>query len=192
MQGSSIDNAPPQWKTILIRGLPMLFIPVILLVIILLMNSFYFLEYFHVIVGSTWTGMDLVMGVFFSYIMAGLNPMQRTVVATRLTPTMLFFMPAIATSTITAGIYLAIADHISFYNPYFIAVAVIVLILLVQGLGIFLPNEARVYMEIIHGAKNVEKIVRLTMLNLKLSVVQLILQIILIFFMATFAVGGVA
>ena len=114
------------------RGLPMLFIPVVILVIIILSGSFYFLEYFHVLVGSTWTGMDLVMGVFFSYIMAGLDPRQKSEIAVRLTPTMLFFMPSIAASTITAGIYLAYALHFSFYNVYFIAVAVLVLILFIR------------------------------------------------------------
>ncbi|MCL5794451.1 MAG: hypothetical protein M1138_06460 [Candidatus Thermoplasmatota archaeon] len=178
------------WKQMLRRGLPMLFIPVVILVIIILSGSFYFLEYFHVLVGSTWTGMDLVMGVFFSYIMAGLDPRQKSEIAVRLTPTMLFFMPSIAASTITAGIYLAFALHFSFYNGYFIIVAVLVLILFVQGLGIFLPNEARVYLEIVRGSHDIDKIVRLTMFNLRLSLVQLMIQIVVIFFMAFFATGG--
>ncbi len=182
----------PSWEQILNRGIPMLIMPLVALVIIILYGSFYLLEYFHVLVGSAWTSMDLVMGVFFSFIMSGLKPEQKSEVAVRLTPTMLFFMPSIATSTVTAGIYLALALHFSFYNPYFIAVAVIVLILVVQGFGIFLPNEVRVYLEIVRGSGDIGKIVRLTMLNLRLSLVQLILQIVLIFFMAFFAMGGTA
>jgi hypothetical protein len=174
---------------IFMRGLPMLLVPPAILIVILISRNFYFLEYFHVISGSAWTGMDLVMGIFFAYIMRGLTNPQRAEVSKRLTPVMLFFMPAIATTTITAGIYLAIAMSIPFLSGYFIIVAVIALALTVQGLAIFLPNEVRVYLELIRGGRDVGKIVRLTMFNIRLSVVQLILQIFLILFMAHFATG---
>jgi hypothetical protein len=184
-----VDIQQVAWKKILIKGLPMLLVPVAILVVIILAKSFYFLEYFHVASGSAWTGMDLVMGIFFGYIMAGLPPRQRTDVATRLTPVMLFFMPSITSTTVTAGLYLIHPLGISIFNPYFIVVGVIVIVMFVQGLGIFLPNELRVYLEIVHGAKDVEKIVRLTMINLRLSLIQLILQMVLILFMAHFATG---
>lgn len=90
-------------RSSLSKGLPMLSIPIIVLGVILGSRSFYFLEYFHVISGSAWTGIDLVMGIFFSYIMAGLNNRERVEVSKRLTPMMLFFMPSIATTTVTAG-----------------------------------------------------------------------------------------
>ncbi len=168
-------------------GLPLLFIPPVLLVLIMVTKNFYFLEYFHVVSGSAWTGMDLVMGLFFAYIMKGLKPVQRSEISKRLIPVMLFFMPAISTVTITAGIYVAIALHINFFSIYFIIVAILALALMVQGLFIFLPNEVRIYLEILRGGKNVEKIVRLTMFNLKLSLLQLVFQIVIILFMAQFA-----
>ena len=170
-------------------GLPLLLFPIILMVVIIIENNFYFLEYFHVVSGSAWTGMDLVMGIFFGYIMKGLNPKERGEIAKRLVPVMLFFMPAISTTTITAGIYTAIALKISFFSTDFIIVAILALALMIQGLCIFLPNEVRVYLEILRGGKNVDKIVRLTMFNLKLSILQLIFQLVLIGFMAEFAVG---
>lgn len=176
-------------KNSMIRGLPMLIIPPALLVIIILANNFFSLEYFHVVAGSTWTGMDLVLGLFFSYVMKGLNNEERTKIAMRLTPTMLFFMPSISAVTVTAGIYTAIGMNIPFSSPYIIAALVVSAILFIQGIGIFLPNELRVYNEIRRGAKDIKKIVRLTMFNLKLSFSQVILQIIIILIMAHFAVG---
>ncbi len=173
------------------RGLPMLLIPPILLAIILELHNFYFLEYFHVVAGSMWTGMDLVMGLFFSYVMKGLNNAEKTNISMRLTPTMLFFMPAISSVTITAGIYLAMSMHIPFSSPYIVAALVIAFALLIQGIGIFLPNELRVYNEILHGAKNKDKIIRLTMLNLKLSLSQVIMQIAIIALMAYFSTVSV-
>ncbi|MCL4323442.1 MAG: hypothetical protein M1498_03260 [Candidatus Thermoplasmatota archaeon] len=176
-------------KSSLYYGLPLLVIPPAVLVVILLLNNFYFLEYFHVISGSAWTGMDLVMGLFFAFIMKGLNPLQRSEISKRLIPVMLFFMPAISTATIMAGIYTAIDLGISFYNIYFIIVAILAVVLMIQGLLIFLPNELRIFLEILRGGKNVEKIVRLTMFNLRLSLLQLIFQIVIILFMAIFAMG---
>jgi hypothetical protein len=171
------------------RGLPMLAIPPVLLAIILYFNNFYSLEYFHVVAGSMWTGMDLVLGLFFAYIMRGLDNQEKTIVSMRLTPTMLFFMPAISSVTITAGIYLVIDMGIPFTSIYVILALVIASALFIQGIGIFLPNELIVYSEILHGAKDREKIVRLTMLNLKLSMSQVVLQIIIIVIMAHFATG---
>jgi len=174
----------------LLRGMPMLLVPPVILVVIVASGNFYFLEYFHVVSGSAWTGMDLVMGLFFSFIMAGLPPNQKLEVSRRLTPTMLFFMPSISTTTVTAGVYLALAMHISFTSPYFIAVVVIALVLTIQGLLIFLPNELKVYLEILHGSNDKAKIVRLTMMNIRISLVQLILQVIIILLMAHFATGA--
>ncbi|WP_153280213.1 hypothetical protein [Thermoplasma sp. Kam2015] len=171
------------------RGLPMLIIPPILLLIILLFRNFYTLEYFHVLAGSIWTGMDLVLGLFFAYVMKGLNNIQRTRISMRLTPTMLFFMPSIAAVTITAGVYLAMDLSIPFSSSYMIAALIIAAVLFIQGIGIFLPNELRVYDEILHGAKNQEKIVRLTMFNLKLSLLQVVFQMAIIMLMAHFATG---
>jgi hypothetical protein len=176
-------------STYLKRGLPMLLVPVVLLLIILFSNDFYFLEYFHVITGSAWTGMDLVMGLFFAFVMRGLSNPERVEVSKRLIPTMLFFMPSIASVTVTAGLYTAIHLHIAFLSPYFIATGIIVLILIVQGFALFLPNELRIYLEILRGGKDVGKIVRLTMFNLKLSLSQLVFQIFVILLMAHFATG---
>jgi len=167
----------------------MLLIPILLLLVVLYSNNFYFLEYFHVLTGSAWTGMDLVMGLFFAFVMRGISNMERAEVSKRLIPTMLFFMPSIASVTVTAGIYTAIHLQISFYSPYFIATGIIVLILIAQGFVLFLPNELRVYMELRRGGKDIEKIVRLTLFNLKLSLSQLVFQIAVIVLMAHFATG---
>ena len=77
----------------------------------------------------------------------------------------------------------------TFSSPYFIATGIIVLILIAQGFALFLPNELRIYIELLRGGKDVGKIVRLTMLNLKLSLSQLVFQIAVIVLMAHFATG---
>lgn len=176
-------------RSALPKGLTLLLTPIIILIGILLSGNFYLLEYFHVLSGSAWTGMDLIMGIFFAYIMRGLRKEERAEVSKRLIPVMLFFMPAIATTTITAGIYLALAMNINLYSDYFIVVAILALSLMILGLLVFLPNELRIYLELSRGAKNISKIVSLTMFNIRLSLVQLILQLAIIVFMAHFATG---
>lgn len=190
----SYGNSLPQVNEVNLRstlpkGLTLLLTPIIILVGILISGNFYLLEYFHVLSGSAWTGMDLIMGIFFAYIMRGLRNEERAEVSKRLIPVMLFFMPAIATTTITAGIYLAFAMNINIYSDYFIVVAILALSLMILGLLVFLPNELRIYLELKRGAKNISKIVSLTMLNIRLSMVQLILQITIIVFMAHFTTG---
>ncbi|EEZ92558.1 MAG: conserved hypothetical membrane spanning protein [Candidatus Parvarchaeum acidiphilum ARMAN-4] len=99
-------------------------------------------------------------------------------------------MPSISAVTITAGILLAIKEGIFILSsPIIIAVLVIAGILTVQGIGIFLPNELRIYLDIKHGSKDKEKIVRLTMFNLKLAFSQVIFQIAIILLMAHLATG---
>jgi len=177
------------WGIIMRRGIPLSLVPIFLLIIVLLIRNFYFLEYFHAVAGSIWTGIDLFMGIFIAHIMRGLRPDQRTEIAMRLTPIMLFFMPAIATSTITAGIYVALSLKIPLFSSYFEVAGVIAVLMIVIGFLIFLPNEVRIFIEILHGAKDVKKIVRLTMINLNLAAVMLVLQITIILIMAHFATG---
>ncbi len=141
--------------------------------------------------GLTWTGLDLILGLFFSNVMRGLANDQRARVAMRLTPVMLFFMPSLTSVTVTAGVYLAIAD--GYFNPLsnaIVLVAVLVGALFVIGIGIFLPNEVRIYRELLRGAAgDMKKVVRLTMTNLRLSLVMVALQMMVILMMAQLATG---
>ena len=50
-----------------------------------------------------------------------------------------------------------------------------------------LPKQTRVYPKLLPGEKDVQKIVRLTITNIGISLVQLVQQITIIFFMAYFA-----
>ncbi|MDG7042362.1 MAG: hypothetical protein JRN22_04865, partial [Nitrososphaerota archaeon] len=62
--------------------------------------------------------------------------------------------------------------------------------LFIMGIGIFLPNELRVYRELLKGPRgDIKKAIRLTMLNLRLSLVMVILQILIILMMAQLATG---
>jgi hypothetical protein len=165
--------------------------PIVVLFIALLLRSKLLLDYTHVICGGTWTGIDLFMGLVMSRVMKGLVPEARAEVVKRLVPLMLFLMPALASVAITAGIYLAQWEGLlNIQSPLIIAAVMIVAILSIQGFGIILPTEIRIFLELAKDDPNRDKIVRLGMRNIRVSGSQAIFQIAIIFVMANLALAS--
>lgn len=165
--------------------------PIVVLMVALATQNLLLLDYTHVICGGTWTGIDLFMGLVMSRVMKGLAPEARTEVVKRLVPVMLFLMPALASVAITAGIYLAQWEGLfDIHSPLIIAAGIIVLILSVQGFGILLPTEVRIFLELIRPNPNRDRIVKLGMRNIMVSGSQALFQIALIFVMANLAMRG--
>ncbi|AKA47982.1 hypothetical protein IX51_01500 [uncultured archaeon] len=165
-----------------------LFVPVIALIAALVSRKELYLDYVHVLMGALWTGIDLFMGIVIGRVLSKVNVPARVEFIKKMMPMMLFLMPSLSSVTITAGIYLAIWEGIFNLHYYaIIAAGVIVIILLIQGLGIFLPNELRIFLELRKEEPDVGKISRLGMINFKLSGSQAFFQIALIFVMANLA-----
>lgn len=163
-------------------------VPIIALIVALLSGSLLLLNYVHVLTAATWTGIDLFMGLVMSRVMRGLSPQSRAEIIKKLVPIMLFFMPALASVAITAGIYLTSRLGLSFFSTPIIIAIIIVAILSVQGFGLILPNEVRVLLELRKANPNTEKVVKLGMRNIYFSGSQAIFQIAVIFVMAYLAV----
>jgi hypothetical protein len=159
-------------------------VPVVALIVALLSGSLLLLTYVHVLTGATWTGIDLFMGLVMSRVLGDLSTQSRVEVIKKLVPIMLFFMPALASVAITAGVYLAISLGWSFFSTPIIAAFIIVVILSVQGFGLILPNEVRVFLELRKPNPDTEKIVKLGMRNFYFAGSQTIFQIAIIFVMA--------
>jgi hypothetical protein len=167
-----------------------LFVPIIALVLVLAYGNLLALNYLHVLTGGTWTGIDLFMGVVMGRILKGLEPPARTQVINKLVPLMLFLMPALATVAITSGINLASKmGLLTFASPIIIAAVVIVVILSVQGFGIIMPTEIRIFLELRKKEPNRDKIVKWGMRNVRLAGSQGVFQVALIFVMANLALG---
>ena len=138
--------------------------------------------------GGMWTGIDVFMGIFGRTVMMRISPASRVEVAKRLVPTMLFLMPSMASVATTAGYLLA--NRIGAWNlgsVYIQGTVIVVAVLLVQGFGILLPNELRVFSELRRDSPDTGKIVKLSMRNLNVSGSQAIFQIIIIYIMANLA-----
>ena len=167
-----------------------LLVPIIALVVVLIYGNLLAFNYLHVLTGGTWTGIDLFMGIVMGRILKGLDPQARTQVIKKLVPLMLFLMPALATVAITSGINLASRlGMLTFASPMIVAAVVIVIILSVQGFGIIMPTEIRVFLELRKKEPNKDKIIKWGMRNVKLAGSQGIFQVALIFVMANLALG---
>ncbi len=186
--------SPPQGsvqvKWVTARGIIAFVVPIIGISVALASGSLVLLDWVHVLSGGTWTGIDIFMGFVLSYVLRYSSPMARAEVARRLTPITMFFIPSISSTAITAGYFLASRLGVfSLTSPLIDAAGVIIVVLLIQGLGIFLPNSIRVLLEFGKPSPDLNRVSRLMMLNFKLSGVQAILQIALIFVMASLAMA---
>lgn len=184
----SVRIWPPHTRQLMLRGLVIALLPIAALVVALQLKQIVYLNYVHVITGVVWTGFDIFMGVVFVAVMRLVDPHSKVEIAKRLVPTMMFIMPSVASVATTAGYFLA--ERLGIFNPLqplFLASGVLVVILFIQGLGIFLPNEVRSFLEIIKKNPDTDKIVRLTSINMKLGGIQAIFQVALIFVMALIA-----
>lgn len=167
-----------------------LIVPIAGLVIALITMDLRLLIYTHVITGGTWTGIDLFMGLVMTRVMKGLNPEARTEVVKRLVPLLLFFMPVLAGVAITSGIALAeLYKILDFRYPMIVIAVVIVLILTIQGYGIIMPNEIRIYRELKKDMPDRDKIVRLGLRNFRVAGSQAIFQLAIIYVMANLRLG---
>jgi hypothetical protein len=183
-------RSPPHENIITSYSLVTLLVPIIALVLVLAYGNLLALNYLHVLTGGTWTGIDLFMGVVMGRILKGLEPQARTQIIKKLVPLMLFLVPALATVAITSGINLASKMGIlTFASPMIIAAVVIVVILSVQGFGIIMPTEIRVFLELRKKEPNRDKIIKWGMRNVRLAGSQGVFQVALIFVMANLALG---
>ena len=148
--------------------------------------------YVHIMTGALWTGIDLFLGFVLGPVLGGMESQDRATVFKRLIPKMTFLMPVLASVTIMASIALAgrlgIASlsnlSVSLSNPWILAAVIIVAILSIQGFGIMLPNEIRIFRQLLSGTPDIDKISRLGMRNARLDGVQGVLQLGIIFVMA--------
>jgi hypothetical protein len=186
-----MQNLPEDTRIIKPSSFLIVIIPAILVAVVIWVRNLTILDYTHVLLGGTWTGIDLFMGLVMSRVMIKMSVGARIELIKRLVPMMLFFMPTIASLAITAGIYLASYEGIFRLSyPVIIAAGIIVLILLITAFAVFLPNQVRILLELRKGSPDTGKISRLAMINFRLSGVQAAFQFAIIFIMANIAMGN--
>lgn len=156
-------------------------------------DSRWILNFVHVIFGLLWTGIDLFMGFIIGPILKKVDLDARRAIVTRLAPRMMFLMPTLAAVTTTAGIQLAAsAGYFALDWPYFgwvLAALVIVTILTVQGIGVLLPINIVVFLELRKPQPDMARIGRLMRIYFYTVASQGVLQVAIILVMARFVTG---
>jgi len=153
----------------------------------------WFLNFVHVFAGILWTGIDLFMGFVIGPVLRLVDPASRRAIVTRLMPRMIFIMPTLAIITTTAGWYLADwRGYFDLSHPelgWVLAALVIAAVLTVQGLGILLPLNLRVYLEIRSEIPDMTRVGRWMSFYVWGVASQGLMQIAIIVIMARFVTG---
>lgn len=175
---------PPYTSKLLLQSFILSLVPPLVLIGAILSKNLTILIYTHVMSGALWTGFDLFMAIIMGRVLRMLDIQGRVEVVKRLTPSTFFIMPSLAATTITAGIYLAMTLQIFNLSNYWIILALAIVTLLgIQGFVIFMPNGMRIFIELAKPNPNRERIAKLNGLNIRLSGIQGVLQIAIIFVM---------
>jgi hypothetical protein len=151
------------------------------------------LNFLHVMTGALWTGIDLFMGFVVGPVLKRLPLEARRAVISGLVPRTLFLMPTVSIITSTTGWFLA--KRMGFLDvgyPEFhwvIAALVIVTILTIQGTGILLPTNLRLYFELQKPNPDSAKIGRWMRWFVGVVAIQGTMQVAIFVVMAKFATG---
>jgi uncharacterized membrane protein len=188
-----LENSVKQPPTLSLRANFWISIPIGAVIVAIISANYLFLNYVHVFTAVLWTGTDIFMAFLLGPILRNVSLSTRREVVTWLMPKMIFFMPTVASVTSTAGYFLASKmGLISLDSPtvYWIStVLIIVSVMLTQGLGILLPTNLRVYIELKKCDPDMIKIQKLMRIYVRVVAVQAVLQFVIIFIMANFATG---
>ena len=127
-------------------------IPIGALILAITTANLLLLNYVHVFTSILWTGTDIFMAFLLGPILRKVSLSTRKEIISWLMPKMVFYMPTVSSVTTTAGYFLASKMGLITVEPpvvYWITtVLIIVTVMLIQGLGILLPTNIRVYYEL--------------------------------------------
>lgn len=156
-------------------------------------ESLWFLNFIHVMTGALWTGIDLFMGFVIGPVLRRVSLDTRRAMISGIIPRTLVLMPTLSVITSTAGWFLAVRlGFLDLGYPQFgwvIAALAIVSVLTVQGLGILLPMNLRLYFEIMKSAPDHDKLKRWMRIYVRVVAMQGCMQVAIIAVMARFATG---
>lgn len=156
-------------------------------------DSLYFLNFIHVMCGVMWTGIDIFVGFVLGPALRQIEVPARRAIAVKLIPRMLFLMPSLAIITGMAGYVLA--KRLGFLeigypeHLWVDAALLIIAILTVQGLGVLLPTNFLICLELQKEQPDLARLGRLMRVYVRHTGLQGALQVAIIVVMAKFVTG---
>jgi hypothetical protein len=142
----------PDFQIVPLRALPFVGVVVLGLVVAIAGNWLWALDFYHVVGGGLWTGIDLFVGFVIGPILGRLSIPARTEFTVRFMPKMVVIMPTLVTMTLGAGFQLArhvgALDAAYPHHAWVIVSFVVVGVMTVVALGVLEPANIAVLFEL--------------------------------------------
>jgi hypothetical protein len=161
----ALAPARPSFQIVPLRGLPVVAVAIAGLVVTILTNKLWAIDFYHVVGGGMWTALDLFFGFVLGPILGRLPVPARVELTTRLMPKMILIMPTLVISTLAGGWQLA--RHLGYLDASYsdhgwvVAAMVVVAVMAVVALGVLEPANVAVLFELKKPRPNGEVIARL-------------------------------
>ncbi len=164
---ATAEGAPPRsdFQIVPVAGIPIVVAVVAALIVSIAGNWLWALDFFHVVGGGLWTGIDLFVGFVIGPILGGLPLPARREFSIRFMPKMLLVMPTLVTMTLASGWQLArhLGNLSSSYShhSWLVASYVVVGVMAVVAIGVLEPANLAVLFELKKPRPDGERIARL-------------------------------
>jgi hypothetical protein len=142
----------PSPQIVPVRALPIVAVVILGLIAAIAGNWLWALDFYHVVGGGLWTGIDLFVGLVIGPILGRLSIPARTEFASRFMPKMVVIMPTLVTMTLGAGWQLA--RHLGNlratypHHDWLVASFIVVGVMAVIAIGILEPANIAVLFEL--------------------------------------------
>lgn len=150
--GGSPEAPLPAFQIVPVQALPLVAVVIAGLIAAIATNKLWALDFFHVVGGGLWTGIDLFVGLVIGPIVGRLSIRARTEFTIRFMPKMLVIMPTLVTMTLAAGWQLArYTGDLSVAYPqhwWLTASYIVVGVMAVIAIGILEPANLAVLFEL--------------------------------------------
>jgi hypothetical protein len=142
----------PEFQIVPRAGLPIVAVAIVLLVVAIAVNTLWPLEFLHIVAGSTWTIVDLFLGLILGPIMGAMPVPARIQLTTRLMPKMVLLMPTVVAITLAAGwqlgVKLGTVDSAFYNHGWIVASYIVVGVMAIIALGLLEPANIAVLVEL--------------------------------------------
>lgn len=167
--GADAGHGPPPGRVVPdivpLKGLPVVAVVIAGLIASIAGNWNWAVDWYHVVGGGLWTGIDLFVGFVIGPILGRLSPQARAEFSARFMPKMVLLMPTLVTMTLASGWQLArqLGDLGVPYPRHWWIVAsmIVVAVMAIVALGLLEPANLAVLFEMRKPAPNVALIQKL-------------------------------
>jgi hypothetical protein len=163
--GLTVERPLPPASIVPLQGLPFVGIAIVGLVVAIIGNWFWALDFYHIVGGGLWTGIDLFVGFVIGPIIGTMSIPARVEFSARFMPKMLLIMPTLVTMTLASGWQLArhVGNLVVAYPQHWWLTAsfIVVGVMTVVALGVLEPANLAVIFELRKPNPNGQRISRL-------------------------------